>query len=146
MHYRRGLNLQSHSSSFKSCQSSCEASTDKSSMYEKNCEWLLNRKNVRPVKIEDMDLNRQDFCKARETAKRLLTAPKKNHDPLVQPQKRPLDFHDFADKLKDIIPGSVLNTAVPKSKLDFVRELFSSNEQTVSIPILKITSFNKHMQ
>ena len=69
MHYRRGLNLQSHSSSFKSCQSSCEAGTDKSSMYGQNCEWLLNRKNVRPVKIEDMDLNRQDFCKARETVK-----------------------------------------------------------------------------
>ena len=80
-----------------------------------------NRKNIYLVKIKDVDLNWQDFCKRGKTVKRLLTAPKKNYSSLVQPQKRPPDFHDFADKLKDIIPGSVLNTAVPKPKFDFVR-------------------------
>ena len=81
-----------------------------------------NRKNINLVKMKDVDLNWQDFCKRGKAVKRLLTAPKKNYYPLVKPQKRPPDFHDFADKLKDIIPGSVLNTAVPKPKVDFVRE------------------------
>ena len=52
----------------------------------------------------------------------------------MQPQKRPLDFHDFADKLKDIIPGSVLYTAVPKPKVDFVRETLSTNETKSELP------------
>ena len=46
----------------------------------------------------------------------------------MQPQKRPLDFHDFTDKLNDLIPGGVLYTAVSKTKADFVRETLSTNE------------------
>ena len=64
----------------------------------------------------------------------MLATPKKNYDPLVQPQKRPLDFHDFADKLKDIIPGSVLYTVVPKLKVDFARETLSTNETKSELP------------
>lgn len=69
---------------------------------EKICEWLPNRKTINPVKIKDIDLNRQDFRTRGKTVKRLLTTPKKNYDPLVQPQKQPLDLHDFANKLKGI--------------------------------------------
>ena len=69
-----------------------------------------------------------------QTIKTLLTIPKKNYDPLVQLQKRPLDFHDFSDKLKDIIPGSALYTAVPKPKVDFVRETLSTNETKSELP------------
>ena len=58
----------------------------------------------------------------------MLTTPEKNYDPLVQPQKRPLDFHDFTDKLNYLIPGGVLYTAVSKTKADFVRETLSTNE------------------
>ena len=101
---------------------------------EKTYEWLRNRKNINPVKIKDIDLNRQDLCKRGKTVKRLLTTPKKNYDHLVQPQKRPLDFHDFADKLKDKIPGSVLYTTVPKPKADFVRETLSTNETKSELP------------
>ena len=65
----------------------------------------------------------------------MLTAPKKNYYPLVKPQKRPPDFHDFADKLKDIIPGSVLNTAVPKPEVNFVRETLKHDETKIELPI-----------
>ena len=64
----------------------------------------------------------------------MLTTSKKIYDPLVQPQKQPLDFHDFSDKLKDIIPGSVLYTAVLKPKVDFVRETISTNETKDELP------------
>ena len=101
---------------------------------KKACEWLHNRKNVNPVKIKDIDLNRQDFRKRGKTVKRLLKTPKKNTDPIVQPQKRPLDFHDFADELKDIIPGCVLYTAVPKPKVDLAREILSMNERKSELP------------
>ena len=94
-----------------------------------------NRKNINLVKMKDVDLNWQDFCKRGKAVKRLLTAPKKNYYPLVKPQKRPPDFHDFADKLKDIIPGSVLNTAVPKPKVDFVRETLKHDETKIELPI-----------
>ena len=64
----------------------------------------------------------------------MLRTPKENYDPVVQPQKRPLDFHDFADKLKCIIPESVLYTAVPKPKVDFMRESLSMNEAKNELP------------
>ena len=111
------------------CRSSYEAGTDKPSMYEKKtCEWLPNGKNINPIKIKDIHQNRQDFRKRGKTVKRFLTTPEKNYDPLVQPQKRPLDFHDFTDKLNDLIPGGVSYTAVSKTKADFVRETLSTNE------------------
>ena len=44
---------------------------------EKTCEWLPNKKNVNPVKIKDIHLNWQDFCKRGKTVKRLSTTPKK---------------------------------------------------------------------
>ena len=49
MHGRHELNLQPHINNFVSCQSSYEAGTDKSSMYRKSCEWLLNKEKVNPV-------------------------------------------------------------------------------------------------
>ena len=91
-------------------------------LWYKGKKKLKKKKNVNPVKIKDIHLNRQDFCKRGKTVKRLLTTPKKDYDPLVQPQKRKLNFHDFSDKLKDIIPGNVLYTAVSKPKVDFARE------------------------
>ena len=91
-------------------------------MYGNTCDWLPNRTNLNPVKIRDIDLNWPNFCKRGKTVKRLLITPKKNYNSLVQPQKRPLDFHNFADKLKDIISGSILYTAVPKPKVDFMRK------------------------
>ena len=44
---------------------------------EKTCEWLTDRKNVNLVKIKDIHLNWQDFCKRGKIVKRLLTTPKK---------------------------------------------------------------------
>ena len=57
------------------CRISYEAGTDKCSMCGKTCEWLPNRKNVNPIKIKYVDLNRQDFCKREKKVKRLLTTP-----------------------------------------------------------------------
>ena len=102
---------------------------------EKTCEWLRNKKNVNPVKIKDIILNRQDTCNRGKTVKRLLTTPKKNYDRLVQPQRQQLDFQDFSDKLKEIVPGSVLYTAVPKRKEKlFVRETLSTSEIKSELP------------
>ena len=52
----------------------------------------------------------------------------------MQPHKRPLDFHNFADKSKDIIPRSVLYTAVSKPKVDFLRETLGKNEIKSELP------------
>ena len=52
----------------------------------------------------------------------------------MQPHKRPLDLHDFADKLKDIIPRSAFYAAVPKPKVDFMRETPGTNETKCELP------------
>lgn len=53
---------------------------------------------------------------------------------LVQPHKRSLDFHDFADKLKDIISGSLLHTAAPEPKVEIMRETLNSSETKSGLP------------
>ena len=89
----------------------------------KPCEWLPNRKDVRPVKIKNMNLNREDFGKRGKATRKLLSTPKKSYNPLVDCEIKPLTLHDISNALKGVIPDSVLYTGVPKPKIDFLREI-----------------------
>ena len=62
---------------------------------------------------------------AREEKKnRLLAAsPKRRFDPL---KNRDLSMQDFAEAINKVSPQSILHIAVPKPKVDFVRELIST--------------------
>ena len=49
----------------------------------KSCEWLPNRKVVRPTKVKNLSFCRDDFGKRGKKSRRLVTTPKKNYNPLV---------------------------------------------------------------
>ena len=49
----------------------------------KSCEWLPNRKDVKPIKLKDINLQRDDFGKQGEKSRRLVPSPKKNYNPIA---------------------------------------------------------------
>ena len=64
----------------------------------------------------------------RKNSQKIVKNSGKKLVPVGTTPKAALDFHDFADKLKHIIPGSICYTAVPKPKADFVREALRKNK------------------
>ena len=50
----------------------------------------------------------------------LVAIPKKKSNPLVKSGKKPLSLIDFASALEEIVPNSILFTAIPRPKIDFV--------------------------
>ena len=63
---------------------------------------------------------------AREGKKRLVASPKTRLDPLRNCDSKPLSIKDSAEVIKKVSPQSILHTAVPKPKVDFVRSLIST--------------------
>ena len=64
---------------------------------------------------------------ARDEKKRPLQAsPKKRFDPLKNCDLKPFSIKNFAEAINKVSPQSILHTAVPKPKVDFVRELIST--------------------
>ena len=94
----------------------------------KACEWLPNRKDVQPVKIKDLNFNRDDFAKRGKKRKKMLSTPKRNYNPLINNNQKTLTFLDIATALEKVTPDSVLSTALLKPKIDFVREVVSMRE------------------
>ena len=102
----------------------------------KSCEWLPNRKDVKPIKLKDINLKRDDFGKQKKS-RRLVPSPKKNYNPISTTKKlKKLTLTDIAKAFEDICPDSIIHTAVPKPKIDFVREIISINPVNDSIPSL----------
>ena len=55
----------------------------------------------------------------------LVASSKKKFNPLAKSDKKPLLLIDFASALQEIVPNSILFTAAPKPKIDFVREIIT---------------------
>ena len=100
----------------------------------KPCEWLPNRSKVEPKKIKDVCLDRDDI-KKRFTKKSVIPSPKKKYEPLIKCPLKPLKLNDIATALEEIAPLSTLTTAVPRPKIDFVREVITQRPEinTVSV-------------
>ena len=99
----------------------------------KACEWLPNRKDAQPVKIEDLNFSRDDFAKRGKKRKKMLSTPKRNYNPLINNNQKTLTFLDIATALEKVTPDSVLSTALLKPKIDFVREVVSMREISTDI-------------
>ena len=78
-------------------------------------EWLLCRKVISPTKIKDLNFDREDFAQCSKKKRLLLASPKKKFYPLAKSGNKPLI--DFASALEEIVPNSILFTAVPKPKI-----------------------------
>ena len=88
-------------------------------------ELLPNRKDVKPVKIKNLCLSRDDFGKRGKHVRPLVSAAKKTFNPITTEAN--LDITAIAEKLEDDIPDSILFTAVPKPKIDQVRDYCNVN-------------------
>ena len=110
----------------------------------KSCEWLPNRKVVRPTKVKNLSFCRDDFGKRGKKSRRLVTTPKKNYNPLVSASVKPLPLNDIAESLKKSLPDSIVHTAVPMPKIDFIREMIDKpcdkQEDLVSVDDIIIMS------
>ena len=102
----------------------------------KSCEWLPNRKNVQPTKVKNLSFSRDDFGKRRKKTRQLVSTPKKEFNPLANTDVKPLQLNDIAESLKTSLPDSVLYSAIPKPKIDYVRDIvkpFVKSNDLVSI-------------
>ena len=81
-------------------------------------EWLQCRKDIELTKIKDLDFDREDFAQRGKKNSPLVTSPKKKFNPLAKSDKKPLSLINFGSALEEIVPNSILFTAVPKPKID----------------------------
>ena len=75
--------------------------------------------------MKDLDFSRKDFG-SREKKKALVASPEKRFDSLKNCDLKSSSMKDFAEAINKVSPQSVLYNAVPKPKVDFVRELVST--------------------
>ena len=83
----------------------------------KACEWLPNNKTVQPVKIKDLDLNRDGFGKRGMTVKtKLNSSPKKKFDPISESDYS-LSLDETANALRNVCKesDSIIFCAMPKA-------------------------------
>ena len=88
-------------------------------------EWLPRRKDIEPAKIKDLNFDREDFSQHGKRKRPFVASPKGEFNPLAKSDKTPLSLIDFASALEEIVPNSILFTAVPKPEIDFVREIIT---------------------
>ena len=88
-------------------------------------EWLPCRKDIEPTKIKYLNFYRDDFAQLGKKKRPLVASPKKKFSTLAKSDRKPLSLIDFVSALEEIVPNIMLFTAVPKPKIDFVREIIT---------------------
>lgn len=91
-------------------------------------EWLPNRKEVKLVKVKDMDFSREDFGNRGKSKRLIVASPKKKYNPLQDNSKKLLQLSDIAEVLKEVMPNSIVHQAVATPEIDLCREMISSNK------------------
>lgn len=99
----------------------------------KPCEWLPNRRDVLPCRAKDMNLNRDDFTKREKPARKLLSSPKRNYNPLENCTMKMLSFDDMVKVLENnkVLKDTTLSIAIPKpeEKVDFVVNVLGTKKE-----------------
>ena len=81
-------------------------------------EWLPCRRDIEPTKIKDLNFDREDFAQRGKKKRPLVTSPKKKFNPLAKSGKKTLSLINFGSALGEIVPNSILFTAVRKPKIN----------------------------
>ena len=97
-----------------------------SSCTTKPCEWLPNRKIVKPIKIKEIRLKRYDFYNRVNKRRGLVTTP------LDKSTFKSLKLTDVAAALEKVIPDSTLLTGVPKPEIDFMLEVIDCSSSKLN--------------
>ena len=87
--------------------------------------WLPCHKEVAPVKMKNLNFNREDFGQRGKKKRSLVSTPKKVFNPVKDTNIKLLTLSGIAKALEEVAPQSIIFTAVPKPKVDFVREVFN---------------------
>ena len=106
-------------------------------------EWLPCTKDIEPTKIKDLNFDREDFAQRGKKKRPLVAIPKKKFNPLANSDKKPLLLIDFASALEEIVPNSILFTALQKPKIDFVREIITEWAGKIDVGVTSIESLIK---
>ena len=92
-------------------------------------EWLPCHKEVAPVKIKNLNFNREDFGQRGKKKRSLVSTPKKVFNPIRNTDRKLLTLTSIAKAIEEVAPQSILFTAVPKPKIDFVREVLTKSAE-----------------
>ena len=106
-------------------------------------EWLPCRKNIELTKIKDLHFDREDFAQRGKNKRPLVSSLKKKINPLAKSDKKPLSLIDFASALEEILPNSILFTAVLQPKIDFVGEIITEQAGETDAEATCIESLTK---
>ena len=90
-------------------------------------QWLPSHQKVAPAKVKNLNFSREDFGQRGKKKRPLVSAPKKKFNPLVDNSRRLLTLTDIGKALEEVAPQSIIFTALPKPKIDFVREVLTKN-------------------
>ena len=101
-------------------EAACRMGLNNPSCTSKPCAWLPNNQSVRPVKISDLKLERDNFGKKRKTTTELNSSKKKRFNPIAT-SKYKLSITNVANAVKSVCqdPEScLLLTILPKVDTD----------------------------
>ena len=108
-------------------------------------QWLPSRQEVVPTKLKNINFSRDDFAKKGKKKRPLVSTPKKKFNPIMHCTKI-LTLAEIAEALKDVAGNSIIHKAVPKPKIDFVREIIGpcvdKSENILSIDDILLLSEN----
>ena len=85
-----------------------------------------------------MNFKREDFAQRGKKKRPLVSTSKKVFNPVKDANKKILTLSDIAKALEDVAPQSIVHTAVPKPKVDFVREVLTVTPMEKSCDIASI--------
>ena len=89
--------------------------------------WLPSHQEVAPVKVKNLNFSREDFGQRGKKKRSLVSTPKKKFNPLIDNNKKLLTLTDIGKALEEVAPQSIVFTALPQPKIDFVREVLTNN-------------------
>ena len=101
-------------------EAACRIGLNNPPCTSKPCTWLPNNQSVKPVKISDLKLERDNFGKKRKTTTELNSSKKKRFNPLAT-SKYKLSITNIANAVKSVCqdPEScLLLTILPKMHTD----------------------------
>ena len=101
--------------------------------------WLPCRKYMEPNR-KDLNFDREDFAQHGKKKRSLVVSSKKKFNLLAKSDKKSLSLIDFVSTLEKIVPNGMLFTAIPKPKINFVREIITEWDGETDVEVTSIES------
>lgn len=123
-------------------ESACRMGLNNPPCTSKACAWLPNNQPVKPMKISDLKLGRDNFGKKRKTTAQLNSSKKRKFNPIAKSNYK-LSITDIADAVKSVCKDSescLLLTILPKMNTDLSTSTLSTPVKSMSSILLTSNS------